>query len=85
MAARAVAATPRSRGGTPAETQRAAAQPAETQSAETQSAETQPAETQLAEAQPAGVPPRERGVAATARAAIDAMRRGVVAYSSLTD
>jgi hypothetical protein len=31
------------------------------------------------------VPPRERGVAATARAAIDAMRRGVVAYTSLTD
>jgi ATP-dependent RNA helicase HelY len=29
--------------------------------------------------------PRDRGVAATARAAIDAMRRGVVAYTSLTD
>ncbi len=33
---------------------------------------------------PAGHP-RERGVAATARAAIDAMRRGVVAYTTLTD
>jgi len=31
------------------------------------------------------VPPWQRGVAATARAAIDAMRRGVVAYTSLTD
>jgi len=29
--------------------------------------------------------PRDRGVAATARAAIDAMRRGVVAYTTLTD
>ncbi len=29
--------------------------------------------------------PRDRDVAATARAAIDAMRRGVVAYSMLTD
>jgi len=29
--------------------------------------------------------PRDRGVAATARAAIDAMRRGVVAYTGLTD
>ena len=28
---------------------------------------------------------RERGVAATARAAIDAMRRGVVAYTALTE
>jgi ATP-dependent RNA helicase HelY len=31
------------------------------------------------------VPARQRGVAATARAAIDAMRRGVVAYTGLTD
>ena len=31
------------------------------------------------------VPPRDRDVAATARAAIDAMRRGVVAYSLLAD
>jgi ATP-dependent RNA helicase HelY len=31
------------------------------------------------------VPPRDRDVAATARAAIDALRRGVVAYTSLTD
>jgi ATP-dependent RNA helicase HelY len=31
------------------------------------------------------VPPRERGVAATAHAAIDAMRRGVIAYTGLTD
>jgi ATP-dependent RNA helicase HelY len=29
--------------------------------------------------------PRDRGVAATARAAIDAMRRGVIAYTTLTD
>jgi ATP-dependent RNA helicase HelY len=50
-----------------------------------QPAETRPAEGQPAETQPSGVPPRDRGVAATARAAIDAMRRGVVAYSSLTD
>ena len=28
---------------------------------------------------------RGRGVAATARAAIDAMRRGVVAYTTITD
>jgi len=32
-----------------------------------------------------GVSPRDRDVAATARAAIDALRRGVVAYTSLTD
>jgi ATP-dependent RNA helicase HelY len=31
------------------------------------------------------VAPRNRGVAATARAAIDAMRRGVIAYTALTD
>lgn len=31
------------------------------------------------------VRPSDRGVAATARAAIDAMRRGVVAYTTLTD
>jgi hypothetical protein len=29
--------------------------------------------------------PKNRDVAATARAAIDAMRRGVVAYTTLTD
>jgi hypothetical protein len=29
--------------------------------------------------------PRTRGVAATARAAIDAMRRGVIAYTAPTD
>jgi hypothetical protein len=29
--------------------------------------------------------PRQRDVAATARAAIDAMRRGVVAYTTLAD
>jgi DSHCT (NUC185) domain len=29
--------------------------------------------------------PRDRDVAATARAAIDAMRRGVIAYTTLTD
>jgi len=34
---------------------------------------------------PSGVAPRDRDVAATARAAIDALRRGVVAYTSLTD
>jgi ATP-dependent RNA helicase HelY len=34
---------------------------------------------------PEDASPRDRGVAATARAAIDAMRRGVVAYSALTD
>jgi ATP-dependent RNA helicase HelY len=33
----------------------------------------------------APVPPRDRDVAATARAAIDAMRRGVVAYSVMAD
>ena len=42
-----------------------------------------------AEGTPAGPPQsvdrRDRGVAATARAAIDALRRGVVAYSGLTD
>ena len=34
---------------------------------------------------PSGVAPRDRDVAATARAAIDALRRGVVAYTSLAD
>jgi len=39
-----------------------------------------------AEADPADpVPRRQRGVAATARAAIDAMRRGVVAYATLAE
>jgi ATP-dependent RNA helicase HelY len=37
------------------------------------------------EGQADGVPPRERGVSATARAAINAMRRGVVAYTGLND
>jgi ATP-dependent RNA helicase HelY len=36
-------------------------------------------------AEPETVAPRDRGVAATARAAIDAMRRGVVSYTGLTD
>jgi hypothetical protein len=34
---------------------------------------------------PRDVAPRDRDVAATARAAIDAMRRGVVAYSVVAD
>jgi ATP-dependent RNA helicase HelY len=34
---------------------------------------------------PGAAHPRDRGVAATARAAIDAMRRGVIAYTTLTD
>jgi ATP-dependent RNA helicase HelY len=34
---------------------------------------------------PENLAPRDRDVAATARAAIDAMRRGVVAYTGLTD
>jgi hypothetical protein len=39
-----------------------------------------------AEPAAAGEPaPRDRDVAATARAAIDAMRRGVIAYTTLTD
>jgi ATP-dependent RNA helicase HelY len=44
---------------------------------------------QIAGAAPAGPSeddsPKARGVAATARAAIDAMRRGVIAYTTLTD
>src|SRR5215468_1540237 len=63
----------------------ASVHPAETRPAGGQPAETQPAAAHPAETQPAAVPPRDRGVAATARAAIDALRRGVVAYSSLTD
>jgi ATP-dependent RNA helicase HelY len=54
--------------------------------------ETEPADTEPAEAEPADaehpqpeVAPRDRDVAATAHAAIDALRRGVVAYTSLTD
>jgi ATP-dependent RNA helicase HelY len=42
-------------------------------------------DTPAADGRQESVPPHERGVAATARAAIDAMRRGVVAYTSLTD
>jgi ATP-dependent RNA helicase HelY len=51
----------------------------------------QPAGEQPAGEQPAGeqpaeeVAPRNRSVAETARAAIDAMRRGVIAYTTLTD
>ena len=55
-------------------------------------AETEPAETEPPEAEPQEtehpqpeVAPRDRDVAATAHAAIDALRRGVVAYTSLTD
>jgi ATP-dependent RNA helicase HelY len=44
-------------------------------------AEEQPAEEQPAEE----AAPRNRSVAETARAAIDAMRRGVIAYTTLTD
>ena len=54
--------------------------------------EAEPAETEPPEAEPPetehpqpDVAPRDRDVAATAHAAIDALRRGVVAYTSLTD
>jgi len=55
-------------------------------------AEPEPAEPELAETEPQetehpqpDVAPRDRDVAATAHAAIGALRRGVVAYTSLTD
>ncbi|HEX8008996.1 MAG TPA: DEAD/DEAH box helicase [Trebonia sp.] len=61
-------------------------QPAEEQPGEEQPAGEQPGEEQPAGEQPAGeVAPRDRSVAETARAAIDAMRRGVIAYTTLTD
>jgi ATP-dependent RNA helicase HelY len=63
------------------------AEPQETEPAETEPPEPEPPETEPPEAehtQPE-VAPRDRDVAATAHAAIDALRRGVVAYTSLTD
>jgi hypothetical protein len=57
-------------------------EPTEPEPAETEPAETEPQDTE--HPQP-DVAPRDRDVAATAHAAIDALRRGVVAYTSLTD
>ena len=59
----------------------------ETERPETERPETEPPETghpETAEPQ-SDVAPRDRDVAATAHAAIDALRRGVVAYTSLAD
>jgi ATP-dependent RNA helicase HelY len=50
-----------------------------------EAAEAEDAEAEDAERPRSGVAPRDRDVAATARAAIDALRRGVVAYTSLAD
>ncbi|MGB6570551.1 MAG: hypothetical protein WBF20_02630, partial [Trebonia sp.] len=59
----------------------------ETEPPKTEPLETEPPETGYPEtAEPqSDVAPRDRDVAATAHAAIDALRRGVVAYTSLTD
>ena len=61
--------------------------PAPNDLAESEAAEPSPSPSEAGPAggRPAREHPRDRGVAATARAAIDAMRRGVVAYTTLTD
>jgi ATP-dependent RNA helicase HelY len=76
----------------PPDTESPEAEPAETEPAETESPEAEPAETEPQDTEPQDtghpqpdVAPRDRDVAATAHAAIDALRRGVVAYTSLTD
>jgi ATP-dependent RNA helicase HelY len=81
----------------PAEPEPAEPEPAEAEPAEAEPAEAEPAEAEPHEAEPheterhetehpqPDVAPRDRDVAATAHAAIDALRRGVVAYTSLTD
>jgi ATP-dependent RNA helicase HelY len=63
-------------GTTAAESGPAAAEPATGEAGEA---------TARDDALPAAVAPRNRDVASTARAAIDAMRRGVVAYTTLAD
>jgi hypothetical protein len=58
----------------------------DTHSADTHSGDTHSGDTEPAEERPSREPaPKSRDVASTARAAIDAMRRGVVAYTTLTD
>jgi ATP-dependent RNA helicase HelY len=66
-----------------AEQQAAEQQAAEQQAAEQQTPADQAGEQAADERQTAA--PRDRDVAATARAAIDAMRRGVIAYTTLAD
>jgi hypothetical protein len=56
------------------------------QAGDTHSGDAHSGDTEPAEERPSREPaPKSRDVASTARAAIDAMRRGVVAYTTLTD
>jgi ATP-dependent RNA helicase HelY len=61
-------------------------QAGDTHSGDTHAGDTHSGDTEPAEERPSREPPpKSRDVASTARAAIDAMRRGVVAYTTLTD
>jgi ATP-dependent RNA helicase HelY len=60
--------------------------PSDGHSGDRHSGDTGPGDTEPADERPSREPaPKSRDVASTARAAIDAMRRGVVAYTTLTD
>ncbi len=66
--------------------QPATRRPATRQAGDTEAGDTQAGDTGPAEERPSREPaPKSRDVASTARAAIDAMRRGVVAYTTLAD
>jgi ATP-dependent RNA helicase HelY len=71
----------------PAEPEPPEAEPQDTEPQDTEPQDTEPQDTepQDTEHPQPEVSPRDRDVAATAHAAIDALRRGVVAYTSLTD
>jgi hypothetical protein len=60
--------------------------PSDRQAGDAHSGDAHSGDTEPAEERPSREPaPKSRDVASTARAAIDAMRRGVVAYTTLTD
>jgi ATP-dependent RNA helicase HelY len=60
--------------------------PSDTHAGDTHAGDTEAGDTQAGEERPSREPaPKSRDVASTARAAIDAMRRGVVAYTTLSD
>jgi hypothetical protein len=62
------------------------AQAGDAQAGEAEAGDTHSGDTEPAEERPSREPaPKSRDVASTARAAIDAMRRGVVAYTTLAD
>jgi ATP-dependent RNA helicase HelY len=83
--AQAAAPADASSGAREASERSAEEQPVQGPPSEERASEEQPSEEQPSEERGEETAPQNRSVAETARAAIDAMRRGVIAYTTLTD